>query len=238
MRNDEFSRTEYEKFLVENNITASFFEKNLFNQERKKHLLDFIGGGIVPSNFMVNLSYDAINQKRNILLINLEDFFNREFNFSEEQIKTYYKNNKENYKEIYKSIKLLELNPLNLVNSDEYSDLFFKKIDELDDMIINGENFDVIAKKFNLPTEKKITLNRIGKDLNYKSIELIPDSLAQKIFDLGESQKTALFETQEKYFIVELIKTEEVQRKLDDVSLKKNISLTLKKNQKEISFLR
>ena len=49
-RENKFSRTEYEKFLLENNISAVIFEANLAKNEKKKQLLDFIGGGILPQN--------------------------------------------------------------------------------------------------------------------------------------------------------------------------------------------
>ena len=56
MRKDIFSRTEYEKFLLTNNFTAPVFESLLLRREKKKQLLDLIGGGIVPSKFLVNVS--------------------------------------------------------------------------------------------------------------------------------------------------------------------------------------
>ena len=48
-------------------MTAINFEKILSKEEKKKQLLDFIGGGISPSKFLVNISYDKINQKRKLL---------------------------------------------------------------------------------------------------------------------------------------------------------------------------
>ena len=78
-------------------------------------MLNFIGGGILPSKYLVNMTYDKINQKRNIELINLNDIFKKKINFSENQIKSYFKNNKNKYKETYKSVKLIELNPKKLI---------------------------------------------------------------------------------------------------------------------------
>ena len=96
-RKNTFSRTEYEKFLLTNNLNAANFEANLSKQEKKKQLFNFIGGGILPSKFIVNTTYNKINQRRNIELINLNDIFIKEFNFSENQIKSYYKDNQDNY---------------------------------------------------------------------------------------------------------------------------------------------
>ena len=41
---NKFSRTQYEKFLITNNLDAVSFEKNMANQEKKKQLLNIIGG--------------------------------------------------------------------------------------------------------------------------------------------------------------------------------------------------
>ena len=79
-RENKFSRTEYEKFLLKNNISAVNFESILSKQEKKKQVLDFIGGGILPPKFLVNISYDRINQKRTIELINLNDVFIKQLN--------------------------------------------------------------------------------------------------------------------------------------------------------------
>jgi len=53
-RDGDFSRTEYEKFLIKNNITAVNFENILASQERKKQILDLIGGGVYSSKFLIN----------------------------------------------------------------------------------------------------------------------------------------------------------------------------------------
>ena len=231
-RDNEFSRIEYEKFLLEKNIPAVVFEASLSSQEKKKQLFDFIGGGIMPPKFSVNASYDKINQKRNIQLINLDDLLKKEFNFSEEQIKSHYENNKNDYKEIYKSVKIFELTPKKLIGSNEFNDIFFKNIDEIDDIIIQGENLDYILQKFNFGKPNIFTLNESGQDMNLKIIENIPNSLTKKIFSLDDSEATALVEVLDKYFIVEVFKTENIIKNLKDKTLKKTILINLKKKAK------
>ena len=51
-KDNKFSRTKYEKFLITNNLNAPYFEKDLADQEKRKQLLNFIGGGIYPSKFI------------------------------------------------------------------------------------------------------------------------------------------------------------------------------------------
>ena len=51
-RENKFSRTEYEKFLLKNNITAVSFEFNLSKHEKKKTIPRFYcGGGITTKIF-------------------------------------------------------------------------------------------------------------------------------------------------------------------------------------------
>ena len=231
-RENKFSRTEYEKFLIKNNVTAINFESILSKEEKKKQLLDFVGGGASPSKFLVNISYDKINQKRVIELINLNDVFKIQLNFSEDQIKTYFENNKNKYNKIYKSVKLLELSPKKLVDNNEFNDLFFKKIDEIDDLIFGGEKLNYIIQKFNLEKPNSFTINELGKDINSKMNKKITKDLIEKIFNIKEIEPTVLIEDKNKYFIVELVKTESIQIGIGDDFIKKEILLDLGKKTK------
>ncbi|RZO48357.1 MAG: hypothetical protein EVA76_03555 [Candidatus Pelagibacterales bacterium] len=231
-RENKFSRTEYEKFLLKNNITATAFESIILKEEKKKQLLNFVSGGVYPSNFLVNASYDKINQQRSIQLINLNDAFQKQLNFSEDQIKTFFNDNKNKYNKIYKTINIIELNPKKLINNNDFNDLFFKKIDEIDDLIFSGKKLNYIIQKFNLEKPNSFTINDLGEDINSKTQKEITKSLLTKIFSLEEVEPTALIETKDKYFIVELIKTESVQKNFQDVSIKKEILLDMVKNVK------
>jgi peptidyl-prolyl cis-trans isomerase D len=231
-RENKFSRIEYEKFLLKNNITSIYFETDFSKHEKRKQLLNFIGGGVLPSKYLVNKTYNKINQKRNIDLINLNDVFNKKINFSENEIKSYFENNKNKYKDTYKSIKLIELNPKKLIGSDEFNDSYFKKIDEIDYMIIEGKNLEDIIQKFNLEEARSITLNKTGKDMNLKSINYISIDLAKSIFNVGDIDSISLIEEKDKYFIVKVIKTEEVQKKIENETVRKDIFLNLENEVK------
>ncbi len=235
-RENKFSRTEYEKFLIKHNVTAINFESILSKEEKKKQLLDFIGGGVSPSKFLVNISYDKINQKRAIELISLDEVFEKQLNFSDDQVKMYFENNKDKYTKIYKSVKLLELSPKKLVDNNELNDLFFKKIDEIDDLIFGGEKLNYIIQKFNLEKPNSFTIDELGKDINSKMNKKITKDLIVKIFNIEEIEPTILIEDKDKYFIVELVKTESIQKDYRDDLIKKEILLDLgKKTKRKLS---
>ena len=232
MKENKFSRTEYEKFLVKNSLNAVTLEGNISRLKKKEQLLDFIGKGIVPSNFLVNMTYDKINQERNIEVINLNDVFKQKLNFSEDQIETYYNQNKDIYGDIYKSVKFIKLYPKNLTGNNEFDDLFFQKIDEIDDLIVEGENLDFILNRFNLESSKSATFNTSGKNKNSDTENDLPNELIKKVFNIKEAESTALIEHKDEFYIIELTKTENIQKKITDISVKKEILLNLKKQTK------
>jgi peptidyl-prolyl cis-trans isomerase D len=223
-REDKFSRLEYEKFLLENNLTAITFETLLTKQEKKKQLLDFVGGGVIPSKFMTNISFDGVNQERSIQVINLNDLFNKKINLSEDQIKTYFENKKDLYTDKYKTVNFLELKPNLLSNENEFNDLFFKKVDEIEDLIIKGNDLNYITQNYNLPSAATYKFNNIGQDLNLKINTLISKSFVDKIFNADESDPIFLLEDKNKYYIVEINKTENIQKNLNNEIVKKKVT--------------
>ena len=224
----KFSRTKYEKFLITNNLEAVNFEKNLGEQEKKKQLLNFIGRGIVPPKFIVNNIYNKINQKRKIQLINLNDVYAKELAFSENEIESYYNKNKDRYIDIFKTVKFLEINPKNLIGTDEYTDIFFEKLDEIQDLIIQGERLDHIINKYNLAKPVNFKINKFGEDLNYNKINNFPNDLLDNTFLLSDGEPTAFIEEKNKFYIIETLKTENIQRELNTLAIvedvKKNLS--------------
>ena len=58
-------------------------------------------------------------------------------------------------------------------------------------------------------------------------MQLKTENLAKNIFDVGDEESTALIEIKDKYFVVEIIKTEEIQRKIENEAVRKNILLNL-----------
>ena len=178
------------------------------------------------------MSYDKINQKRNIEVINLNNVFEKKFSFNENQIESYFNQNKDTYKIIYKSIQFIKLNPKNLTGDDEFTDLFFQKIDEIDDLIFEGKNLDFLLNRFNLASATSATFNEFDQDGKSETDTHFPNKLIKKIFDIDQIEPTVLIEHDNNYFIVELTKTENIQRKVTDQSVKKEILLNLKKQTK------
>ena len=106
---------------------------------------------------------------------------------------------------------------------------FFKKIDEIDDDVTQGSNFNSIMQKFNLDSSELFNFNKSGKDINSNKINNLSKNLIDIIFNIKSFQTTHLFESNDKYFIVEIHKTEIIKKELHDASTKKEILFNLKK---------
>jgi len=231
-KNGKFSRTEYEKFLIKNNLTAANFEYFLAAEEKKKQLLNFISGGLVPTDFLINTTYDRVNQKRSIKLINLDKTLNRDLVISNKETNEYFEKNKTQYTKVYKSIRFLELNPATLVNNNEFTDLFFKKIDEIDDLIIQGNKLEIIINEFNLKKPPIIKIDINGKKIDETKINIISESVLLKIFNTEESESTMMIEDENKYFLAEVIKTENIQLLVQNKNVENDILKKIKYNVK------
>ena len=228
-KNNKFSRTEYEKFLVNNSLDAVLFENNISKQVKRDLLMDFISGGILPTDFIINTNFDKINQKRNIEIIKLNEIINKKLNFSDKQIQTYFDNNKNKYIYVYKTINFLEINPENLTGSEQFSDIFFEKIDKIDDLIVEGKKLNFILEKFDLNSATELTFNKLGKNKNGTIIKNLPIELINNIFSPNEDYQTMLTVHKNKYYIFEIFKTENIQKTIDNPQVKKDILENLKK---------
>ena len=232
IKDDNFSRIKYEKFLVNKGISAVYFESNLLRQEKKKQLFDFVSGGIIPSDFLINNTFNKINQKRNIQILDLDEILKDNLKFSKNEIETYFNENKKNYIRDYKTIKFIELNQKNLTGSDDFNDIFFKKIDQIEDFIVEGKNLDFIVAEFSLENFSTATFNNEGKDKKLNSNDFLSSIIIKKVFDLEGTDTTIFVESKDRYFVVEIIKTENIQKNVEDKSVENQIASTLEKKAK------
>ena len=61
-KNDKFSRTEYEKFLIKSGVSAPVFEENIAEQEKRRQFLSALSGGIIIPELLVKKEYRKENQ--------------------------------------------------------------------------------------------------------------------------------------------------------------------------------
>jgi len=72
---NKFSRIKYEKFLLNNNMSASQFEMSLKENELQKKLFYYIGGGIKSPFFITNNIFKEQENKIDLEFINLDNAY-------------------------------------------------------------------------------------------------------------------------------------------------------------------
>ena len=219
--NGKFSRTKYEKFLIERNISAVEFEKILKEETTKKLFVQLVMDGISSPKFLVENTYNIFNQEKKIEFINLNKIYKK--NFSDEDINTFYLEKKDNFLQEFKKIKFSLLTPKNLTNTDEFSEMFFNKIDEIDNLIANKNSLKDIAQRYNLKIETSPEINVLGIDLNGNKKNILSAEILKEIFTsefIGQAQLTS---ENDQFLIYEIISSENKLQSLNNEEVKKNL---------------
>ena len=209
-----FSRLKYEKFLLENSISAPSFEMRFKEQELKRNLFRYIGGGIKSPHFLKNKFF--INEQKKIELeyLDLDIVYNN--NPSNLEITNFIEENKELLKEDYIDFSYTKIYPKDLVEIDDFSEEFFKKIDEIENNILNGLSINQIKNTYNL--------NLISHK-NYKKDES-NEEILNLIYASRKKDKIQLLDKNDYFLLFEITKIDKILPDKSD----KNFIKTVKEN--------
>ena len=219
--NGNFERLKYEKFLLENNISAPLFEKRLKDRELQKKLFDFIGAGTVSPKFLAKKLYEVENRKLNIEFINLDMFYKKSDEITENDLINFINENEDQLKVEYIDFKYASINPQNLIGINEYNQEFFDKIDQIENSILNGVEFDSIISELNISTTKV-------EDYKYSDTS---NDIQKKIYEV-RNNNFDIFEEGENYIIYKIESLKKKKPNLKDNQIKKEIiELVAQKNK-------
>ena len=206
-----FSRIKYEKFLLENHLTAPEFEIKFKSEELKKNLFNYVSGGVKSPMFLANKIY--LNENKNIEI----EYFNLNFAYDNEastkEIEDYIKNNEEMLKEDYIDFAFSKITPKELISIDEFNNEFFKKIDEIENSILNGSNINDIKNKYNLKIEY----------FNYYKGDQNDNEILNEIYSKRNKDKIQLIEKNDYFLLFEISKIEKILPNLDNPDFKKKV---------------
>tara|TARA_Y100000816_G_scaffold49277_1_gene31228 strand:- start:296 stop:1717 length:1422 start_codon:yes stop_codon:yes gene_type:complete len=194
----QFSRIKYEKFLLENNITAPDFEIRFRNEELKKKLFAYVGGGIKSPYFLNNKIYINKNKEVEIKYLDLDTVYNTET--PETEIEQFIKDNEENLKEEVIDFSYAKITPSNLIDSDEFNNEFFKKIDEIENSILNDSSIEDIRKIYDLKIEYLSNYNNQDKN----------NEIFKEIYEKRNDEKIQLLDKNDYYLLFEVTKINKV----------------------------
>ena len=222
-KDNKFSRTEYEKFLLKSNVTAPAFEQNIVKQESRRQFLSFLAGGITIPNILVENEFNKENQTKTIKYINLEKYYSSK-KPSQEKIKELYDKNKNIFIEEFKSVQYAEINPQIISGNTEYDKAFFKQLDTLENKVLDGQSFEEASKENNLKIIKIKSINGSKKDKSDKKIKDLSDNLFKKIFTIKNEKSPEVLKVDGKYFLAEIESIERVNKPMDDSDVLKTIN--------------
>ena len=218
-----FQRIKYEKFLLENNISAPAFEKRLKDRELQKKLFDFIGAGTATPEFLAKKLFEKENTKLEIEYFELDNFYKKKSEINNLEIEKFLSDNKEKIKIEYIDFDYAIVNPKNLIGIDEFDQNFFDKINQIEIDISNNLDLETILKDTDI---KKIQVSDFRYTYDKNDIE-------KKIFEVRNNEFD-IIENGDDYILYKIIKSEERAPNLNDPVLKEEIlGLIYEKNKYE-----
>jgi peptidyl-prolyl cis-trans isomerase D len=227
MKDNKFSRTEYEKFLLESRISAPVFEENIAAQEKKRQLLTFLSEGVNLPEFLIEQEYANENQIKTIQYLKLDSLY-KNYSIPKEEITKTYESNKNLFTQDFKKIRYVELLPNNLTGQKEYSESYFEKIDEIENAVLDGVKINNFVNEFNLSIVILNEVNRLKKNKKGEDVTKINNDLFTKIFNPKILNKPELININNKYYLSEVLNVNTVTRTLEDKKIKKAIVSQLK----------
>ena len=215
-----FSRLKYEKFLLENNLTAPIYEIKLKDQELKKNLFDYVSGGLISPYFLKNKIYINENKELEIEYFDLNQVY--KINTSKSEIDKFIKENEDNLKEELIDIKYTKITPKTLLDISEFNDDFFKKIDEIENSIFNGSKLNEIQKIHNLKIEVVSNFNN----------QMDSDEILQEIYSKRNEDKTQIIDKNDFYLLYEISNVKKILPDLNDLNFIERVKNQLVMKQK------
>ncbi len=214
-KDNAFSRTEYEKFLITSNLSAPQFEENIAQQEKKRQLLEYLSNGIKIPKFITESEFNKENQIKEIKYINLNNLYKKK-EISKNQLADAYNKNKSFFKETFKEIKYLYLNPELIIGSESPNEKFFKIINKIENDALDGKQMDAIRKNYNLTIKSLNYVNSQQKDTKGEKISFNDNKLFEKIYSLQEKDQVEIVNHKNKYYLVKISNIIEKEKNIDD----------------------
>ena len=214
-KNNKFSRTEYEKFLIKSGVTAPLFEANIVEQEKRRQFLSSLSSGIVIPQILVKKEYRKENQIKTIKYIDLEKYHSKNIPTAESK-RALYERNKNVFFTEFKSINYAEITPEKIAGNKEYDENFFKQLDKLENNVLDGQSFNESARNYNLEIISINKINANKEDESKNKIKDFSDNLFKKIYNLKSVQSPEIVNLDNKYYLAEISSIEKKNRPFDD----------------------
>jgi peptidyl-prolyl cis-trans isomerase D len=225
-KDNKFSRTEYEKFLIKSGITAPQFEANIVEQEKRRQFLSSLAGGIVIPESLITQEFRKENQTKILQFIDLEKYHAKN-KPTEEDVEKLYERNKNIFFVEFKSIQYAAIKPDLVSVNPNYDETFFKQLDIIENEVLDGKSFDKTSEDNNL---KIITIDKINankEDINKNKINNIPDALFNKIYNIKATKSPEVINLEGKYYLAVITDIERKNKLINDPEVREALDAQL-----------
>ena len=225
-KDNKFSRTEYEKFIIKSGTTHAQFEANIVEQEKRRQFLSSLAGGLVIPETLITQEFRKENQTKSIQYIDLEKYHKKN-KPSEEDIKELYERNKNIFFVEFKTIQYAAIKPDLISGSSEYDEAFFKQLDIIENQVLDGESFDKASKDNNLKIVKINKINAKKEDQNKNKVNNIADNLFNKIYKIKSTKSPEIINLEDKYYLAEISNIEKKNKSINDPEVQEALNAQL-----------
>ena len=222
-KDNKFSRTEYEKFLIKSGITAPQFEANIVEQEQRRQFLSSLAGGIVIPESLIIQEFRKENQTKIIQYIDLEKYHGKN-KPTQEDIEKLYERNKNIFFVEFKSVQYAEIKPNLVTENSNYDEAFFKQLNIIENQVLDGKSFDETSKENNLKVIVIDKINAKKEDLNKNKINNMPDALFNKIYNIKSKKLPEVINLEGKYYLAEISNIEKKNKLINDPEVKEALN--------------
>ena len=186
--NGNFSRVEYEKYLLINNLNPKTVE-NFYKRELiKKISIEVFINGINDTDYHKSKLENDFLKQVGIKYYNL----NISNNVNEKEIREYFNKNKIEFSlGEMRSGKYANLSYSDLGFKEE-SDIYYQTINDIENDLINNINFEDLVKKYKLKIKSIEKINKNG--INIKRLKSSQKNFSKAIFSLNQNFKTEIFD--------------------------------------------
>jgi len=148
-------------------------------------------------------------------------FYKKSDEITENDLISFIEENEDKLKVEYIDFKYASINPRNLIGINEYNQEFFDKIDQIENSILNGVEFDSIISELNINTTKV-------EDYKYSDTS---NNIQKKIYEVRNNDFD-IFEEGENYIIYKIESLKKKKPNLNDNQIRKEIiELVVQKNK-------
>ena len=204
--NGNFSREEYEKYLLINNLNPKTVE-NFYKRELiKKISIEVFINGINDTVFhKAKLENDFLKQV-GIKYYNL----NISNNIDEKEIIEYFKKNKTKFSlGEMRSGKFANLSH-SILGFKEENDIYYQTISDIENDLINNLNFEDLVTKYKLKIKSLEKINKNG--INIKRLKSSQKNFSNAIFSLNQNFKTEIFDIDGVKYLINL---DNIEKRVD-----------------------